>query len=173
EEAGGIERQRRRNRDHLGGMHEDQACEGGCPHPLADGFATGIRQGGVVISGGNALAEGWLAAAASGAPAAGADRRDDDVIADGEAARTRPGLGHDASGLVTVGRRERVAPGAIDEGDVAVADAARRDADDHLPRAGSPQPHFLYAERRTERPADCGSHRWDPLTKSGGDGVRL
>jgi hypothetical protein len=90
-----------------------------------------------MISGGNALTESWLAAAASGAPATGADRRDDDVVTDGEAARTWPDLGHDTSSLVTVDCRERATPGAVDEGDVAVADAARRDTDDHLSRARS------------------------------------
>jgi hypothetical protein len=108
-----------------------------------DGFAVGIRQDSVVISGGNALTEGWLAAVASGAPATGADRRDDDVITDGEATHAWPDLGHDTSSLMTIDRREGATPGAIDEGDVAVADAARRDADDYLSRAGSTQPQFL------------------------------
>jgi hypothetical protein len=124
-------------------MREDEAREGARLHPLADDFAVGIRQDGAVISEGNALTESWLAAVASGAPATGAGRRHDDVVTGREAVGTRPDLGYDTSSLMTVDRRERATPGAVDEGDVAVADAARRDTDDYLFRARSAQPHFL------------------------------
>jgi hypothetical protein len=64
--------------------------------------------------------------------AAGGHEREDDMVARLERLHARTGLLHDTRGFVPEDERERLGQVALDDVQVAVADAAGRDADEHL-----------------------------------------
>ncbi len=171
EQAGRIEGNGRRNGNHLGRVHGDEPRESARPHPLVDSLPGSAGQDRVHVCGRKPLTEGGLAPLASGAPAAGPDQRDDNVVTGREPAHAWSGLFHHARGLVAVDGRERAAPRAVDESDIAVADGAGGDADEDLPRSRGADGHLLDLERRPEGPAHGSSHRVARLSRTAGNGA--
>ena len=146
-----VERDLRRDGDHLGGVDDDVLGEGSRAEALHDRGAVARGQRPALVEREGCLAEGVLAAGAGGAGSARPDQRHDDVVADREPLDTGPDLGDDPRRLVPVDRGQRAAPGALEEVDVALADGAGRELDPELApvRARRARPPRRRAARRT------------------------
>ena len=110
-------------------------------------------------------AQGRLAGAAAGAPAAVAHEADDDPVAGPHAVDAGPDLLDDPRGLVPEHDRHLAAPRAVEGRDVTVADGARADGHAHLVllrRDRARPPRWRAVPRRRGRPRRASSPRSVP-----------
>jgi hypothetical protein len=160
EQRRGVERHVVRDRDDLRRVDGDALREGAGAHALVDRPAVERCQGRALRQREvrEPLAQRRLAAHALRAAPARPDERHDHVIALCDTTDALAHLLDDARRLVPVHGRQVAAPGALHEGDVAVADRAGRQADRHLARGGPAQLDVLDPQRLAERMAHRGLH---------------
>ena len=98
--------------------------------------------------------------------AAGADERDDDMVAGPDVVDPRPDLAHHAGGLVAVDGGQLTAPAAVGEDDVAVADGAGGEVDRDLAGTRRIERDLFDDQRFPERPTDRSLHTPTPADAS-------
>jgi hypothetical protein len=95
---------------------------------------------------------------AAHALAAGGNEREDDVVACREPLDAGAGLDHDPGGLVAEHERQRLGQVAVDDVEVAMAHAARRDADERFARLRRFELHVPDVHRSAGLPQDGCLH---------------
>ena len=127
-------------------------------HRLLEAASAGKAERSALIDGKCPHTLGRLAPHAVEAPPAAAHERHDHMVARPQGVDIGSDVGDDARHFVTVNRRQVAAPRALNEADVAVADAACVDAHGNFARSRLGELDFLDHERMTKSVAHCGAH---------------
>ena len=157
DEAGPVELDPIRQRDHLGCVHGHLLGERCSVHCLIDGLPVRSAEH-CVVGRERAFAQRRLTDEASSAPPAGAHECDGDTVAGVKPDDSRAHHFGDPGRLVSVDGRQRAVPCPIGISDVTVADCAGGETDGHLVLARAAQLHLLDAEGLAEAVADGCPH---------------